>query len=239
MMTNANLCSDSQGKFWAEAVSCSNYLEDLIIKAGRTKPALEVWTGIPVHKWMLKLVEFGRIGVVNKREEHPSKMTQKGFPVLMVGYAMNHGPDTYRLFNPKTNRIIFSRDVTWNDFNKQNLDDDFDVFEPEITSDSSITTSDSHQSFEIEEETQPSPFVKDNTSGINSSSDEDTSNSLSTSTPPKPKPKPKRITRRENEAFNNSSISSTTSDSSHISNSNSSSSSYTSSKTKNTPSIAT
>ena len=48
----ANLSMESQEKFWAEAVSTANYLEDLIIKAGRDEPALSLWTQEKVHKWV-------------------------------------------------------------------------------------------------------------------------------------------------------------------------------------------
>ena len=134
MMVNSNLTVESQGKFWAEAVACSNYLEDLVIKAGRAEPALSIWTGNNIAKWIKRLVEFGRIGVVNKQEKLKGKMKEKGFPAMMVGYAMNHGPGTYRLFNPKTNRIIFSRDVAWMDYKAKVLTDEFEVFEPGIES---------------------------------------------------------------------------------------------------------
>ena len=35
-MINANLTIESQHDFWAESVACANFLEDLIIKSGRT-----------------------------------------------------------------------------------------------------------------------------------------------------------------------------------------------------------
>ena len=50
-------------------------------------------------------VEFGRLAVVNKRNKVSGKMKEKGFAAMMVGYALNHGPETYCLYNPKTNMI--------------------------------------------------------------------------------------------------------------------------------------
>ena len=70
MMVQAGLTIDTQNKFWAEAVLCSSYLEDLTLKAGRTKCALETWTNEDASRWFTKLVEFGRIGVVNKRHKN-------------------------------------------------------------------------------------------------------------------------------------------------------------------------
>ena len=134
MMANANLTVESQSKFWAEAVACSNYLEDLMIKAGRTDPSLAAWTEKNITKWFRQLVQFGRIGVVNKKEKISAKMKEKGFPAMMVGYAMQHGPGVYRLYNPATNRIIFSRDVAWMDYKPKSLEESFGVYEPGIGS---------------------------------------------------------------------------------------------------------
>ena len=61
-------------------------------------------------------------------------MKEKGYAAMMVGYALNHGPGTYRLYNPKTKRIIMSRDVQWMDFNPKKLEDDFELFKPGIES---------------------------------------------------------------------------------------------------------
>ena len=31
----------------------------------------------------------------------------------MVGYTYNHTRDTYKLYNPETNRVIMNRDIKW------------------------------------------------------------------------------------------------------------------------------
>ena len=87
MMVHANLTLESQSEYWAKAVSCSNFIEDLTIKAGRMEPALAVWTSAPVTKWAKHFVEFGRLAVVNKRTKVSGKMKEKGFAATMVGYA--------------------------------------------------------------------------------------------------------------------------------------------------------
>ena len=138
MMVTANLKVESQNKFWAEAVSTANYLEDLVIKAQRDKPALECWTDKSVSKWVKRLVEFGRIGVANKKDKLIGKMKMKGFTIVMVGYAMNHGPGTYRVYNPSSNRIIITRDVEWSGFKPRKLEAEFSIFEPGITSETKI-----------------------------------------------------------------------------------------------------
>ena len=85
MCNNNDGTLESQKDFWAKAVACSAFIEDLIIKANREIPALSAWTNKPVGKWVKILVEFGRIAVVNKKEKVSGKMKEKGFPTMMVG----------------------------------------------------------------------------------------------------------------------------------------------------------
>ena len=148
MMVQANFTKEAQTKFWAEAVSCSNYLENLTIKKGRDKPAIESWTGKSQKKLMKHLVQFGRVGVANdKGNKLKAKMNERGHVVMMVGYAANHASDTYRVFNPKTNRIVFSRDITWDSFKSKKLDDMLDVY----SNDDSDSTFDDDSSISSEE----------------------------------------------------------------------------------------
>ena len=107
-MTNLGLMDSvlrsikSQNDFWAESVACANVLEDIVIKAGRSTSALKEWNeDANVGKWMKYLIQFGRIGVVNKRKKMSAKMDEKGYPAMMVGYAPNHGYGTYKMYNPK------------------------------------------------------------------------------------------------------------------------------------------
>ena len=65
-------------------------------------------------------------------------MKDKWFPAMTVGYALNHGAGTYRLYNPRTKRIIMSRDVTWMDFKSKQIESEFEPFEPSLTSEYSI-----------------------------------------------------------------------------------------------------
>ena len=135
MMNQANLTLDAQKQFWAEAVSTSAFIEDLVIKAGRTSPALQNRTNKPVLKWMKNMVQFGRIGVVHKHGIK-GKMKDKGYSAMMVDYAPNNGTGTFRLYNPKTKRIVTSRDVQWMEFKSKQLEAEFELFEPGLKSES-------------------------------------------------------------------------------------------------------
>jgi hypothetical protein len=46
----------------------------------------------------------------------------------MVGYADDHSPDTYRMFNPDTNKVIPSRDVRWADWKRTDPYEELNVF---------------------------------------------------------------------------------------------------------------
>ena len=196
MMNHANLTLESQKEFWAEAVACSAFIEDLMIKAGRTSPALYNWTNTTVTKWVKNLVQFGRIGVVKKKGKQ-AKMVDKGYPAMMVGYALNHGAGTYRLYNPKTKRIIMSRDVKWMDFKSKRIESEFQLFEPGIKSvssdenesegesedDSTISSNDSEKKQKGQEnssdESKTPPKVKVKIEQLSSSNDSSSSSSSS------------------------------------------------------------
>lgn len=59
------------------------------------------------------LIEFGRIGYVTVCTAHLSKMAECSHKCIMVGYALNHSSDAYRMYNPATNAILMTRDVRW------------------------------------------------------------------------------------------------------------------------------
>ena len=42
-----------------------------------------------------------------------TKIDPRGKISLFVGYSTQHAGDVYRLLNPKTSRVIHSRDVKW------------------------------------------------------------------------------------------------------------------------------
>ena len=66
-MVLANMNKESKLHFWAEAVAMSDLLENLTLKNCRTTPALEAWAGKKVKKRIGKLIDFERLGVMNKK----------------------------------------------------------------------------------------------------------------------------------------------------------------------------
>ena len=42
-----------------------------------------------------------------------AKLKNKGETMIFVGYCLSHSPHTYRMFNMKTEHVVFSRDISW------------------------------------------------------------------------------------------------------------------------------
>ena len=61
------------------------------------------------------LRRFGEIGIIANRKKLKAKSEDRGTKCYFVGYADDHTPDTYRMFNPNTGKIVLSRDVRWLD----------------------------------------------------------------------------------------------------------------------------
>ena len=58
--------------------------------------------------------KFGEMCIAAfKDNTYWAKLANQGTPGIWVGYAENHPTGTYRIFNPKTKRIILTRDVTF------------------------------------------------------------------------------------------------------------------------------
>ena len=56
------------------------------------------------------------MGYVMIRTKIRAKWQGQSVKCFMVSYAKNHVADTYRMYNPATNRIILSLDVRWADW---------------------------------------------------------------------------------------------------------------------------
>ena len=59
------------------------------------------------------LQPFGRMGFVTIRTKIKRKLAKRSFKAFMVGKPKHHGRDSYYMYNPKTRRVIVSRDIQW------------------------------------------------------------------------------------------------------------------------------
>ena len=68
MMNNAKLTGGEKEKLWAEAVNCSNDLENIVLNPQQEATPYELFTR-KKFKLYDNLIEFGRIGFVTIREK--------------------------------------------------------------------------------------------------------------------------------------------------------------------------
>ena len=99
------------------AVETAIFLNDIAPTTRNKIPAYELWNNKPSHWKIVDLKEFGRIGIVKIKDKYVKKWNEKGTPMIMVGYVQNAPAGTYRMFNPKTKRVISSDSITWTRLN--------------------------------------------------------------------------------------------------------------------------
>ncbi|KAI9166016.1 hypothetical protein LWI28_024708 [Acer negundo] len=105
--------------FWAEAVLCAVYLQNRCpTKSLNTKTPHEAWS---THKPSVShLRVFGSIAYIKIPKARRTKLEDKGEKCILVGY----GDRTmgYRLYNPTTKKVIFNRDVIFEENESWNWD---------------------------------------------------------------------------------------------------------------------
>lgn len=103
MLFDANLPK----QFWAEAVNTAVYLRNRTIASGLTKTPYELWTGRKPDVSHVRV--FGSTAMTHVPKIKTAKWDKKAEKHILVGYDNN--VKGYRLYNPKTKKIITSRDV--------------------------------------------------------------------------------------------------------------------------------
>ena len=79
---------------------------------GVVKTRVEHWSG-ELPRWTRALRTWGEAGVVKTATKTTAKGKPRGIACMFVGYALGHAAGVYRMWNPKTNRVLETRDVTW------------------------------------------------------------------------------------------------------------------------------
>jgi hypothetical protein len=62
-------------------------------------------------EWASHLRTFGEAGTVKIKTDTTPKLHYRGVQCMFVGYAESHKGGVYRIWNPKTQEIHFTRDV--------------------------------------------------------------------------------------------------------------------------------
>lgn len=96
--------------FWAEAVATAAYIHNRTSKLSlENKTPQELWTGKKPNLSHLKI--FGCKATVHIPEARRGKMDAKGTSCIFIGYCSTQ--KGYRLWDPSTQKVIVSRDVTF------------------------------------------------------------------------------------------------------------------------------
>ncbi|GKV17840.1 hypothetical protein SLEP1_g28296 [Rubroshorea leprosula] len=94
--------------FWGEAVSCSVYLLNRSpTRSLQNVTPVEAWSGFKPSVKHLKV--FGSIAFAYVPAQTRTKLDDRGEKTIFVGYTRGG----FKLFNPVTNKVIVSRDVTF------------------------------------------------------------------------------------------------------------------------------
>ena len=114
MMIGANIAFEKRYKLFREAIATATQLDALIPMEldGVIKTRVEHWCGeLPEYAHHLRT--WGEAGVVKLKTKTTVKLQNNGTTCMFVGYAINHKPDVYRMWDPFSNRVHTSRDVIW------------------------------------------------------------------------------------------------------------------------------
>ena len=118
MLWAAGFTKDMKKKTFNLAVETAIYLQDIAPTARSKRPAYVLWYGKPPKWKLMDLKEFGRIGIVKIKDRYVKQGEEKGTPMIVVGYVQNAPVRTYRMYNPKTKRVISTDSVTWTKFTR-------------------------------------------------------------------------------------------------------------------------
>ena len=129
MMNHAGFTMAKRQQLWCEAAKTATLLDNILVQDSTKSPPFTQFFGVDA-KYAKPLRGFGEMCVVADPDNKVgrTKIDPRGKISLFVGYSTQHAGDVYRLLNPKTSRVIHSRDVkwigkTWAEFYKINMID--------------------------------------------------------------------------------------------------------------------
>eukprot|EP00970_Alexandrium_tamarense_P003304 scaffold525_cov112-Alexandrium_tamarense.AAC.1 len=102
-------------RLWAEAANTATDLDNMLLRQGETTNSFHKFFGKGVKSIipMNSAKTFGEMVVVANRNNVKAKLDDRGKTCIWLGYAKDHAIGTYRVYNPKTNKVLLTRDVTF------------------------------------------------------------------------------------------------------------------------------
>lgn len=113
MMIGAGFDESEKMKLWMEAAATATKLDNILSLAGEPS-AYKKFYGEDA-KYQDYLRTFGEIGIVTKNPGGAikAKLEDRGEKCIFLGYAANHAPNVYRMWNLRTAKVMITRDVKW------------------------------------------------------------------------------------------------------------------------------
>ena len=114
MMNHAGFTMARRQQMWCEAAQTATMLDKPLVQESAKSPPFSQFFGVDA-KYAKHLRVFGEMCVVADTDNKVgrTKIDPRGKISLFVGYSTQHEGDVCRLLNPKTSRVIHSRDVKW------------------------------------------------------------------------------------------------------------------------------
>ena len=114
MMNHAGFTMAKRHQLWCEAAQAAQMLDNILVQGSAKSPPFTQCFGVDA-KYAKHLRVFGEMCVVADTDNKVgrTKIDPRGKISLFVGYSTQHAGDVYRLLNPKTSRVIHTRDVKW------------------------------------------------------------------------------------------------------------------------------
>jgi hypothetical protein len=114
VMNDAQVPNELRYILWREAFRTATLLDGLtIIDINNVKATKYIhWEGNN-PKFVSYLRTWEEAGVVNLKSKQTSKIIDRGYKCMFVGYPHNHASDTFCMWDPRSRRIHITRDVIW------------------------------------------------------------------------------------------------------------------------------
>jgi hypothetical protein len=93
------------------ATKCVTQLENTIVDSS-TMTGSEKLTGSN-PKWFKNLITFGEIGITYNNQKNKSKLDNRCYPCLFIGYTKDHAFNVYVFFHLNNQAILMSRNIVW------------------------------------------------------------------------------------------------------------------------------
>ena len=114
MMNHAGFTMAMRHQLWCEAAPTATLMDNIWVQDSGKSPPFTQGFGVDAnHAKHLKVVEEMCVVADTDNKLGRTKIDPRGKISLFVGYSTQHAGDVYRLLNPKTSRVIHSRDVKW------------------------------------------------------------------------------------------------------------------------------